>query len=1132
MAFNMKTIVFCLSVFFVLFWGDRVEAQVADSAAVVREVDSLIQISRALTGKKDFDKALEVNVVAEKIALERFGKESAAYGSACFNHGRVLHFKGDFSEVEKWYLEAKAVREKILGKEHSDYTANLNNLAALYRSLGNYEKAEPLYLETIAIQKKILGNEHPDHAASLNNLAILYKSMGNYEKAEPLYLEALAIRKKILGENHPDYARSLYNLAGLYSDMVNYEKAEPLYLETIAIQEKILGKEHPDYAWSLSNLANLYDHKGNYEKAELLYVEALAIKEKILGKNNPDHARTQNNLAVLYTKMGAYEKAELFYLETIAIRKNILGKNHPDYAWSLNNLALMYFDMGNYEKAEPLYLETIAIWEKIPGKENPGYASSLNNLANLYNSIGNFEKAKQLYHEALPIQEKILGKEHPDYVQSLNNLAVLFDRMGNHEKSEQLYIEILVIRKKTLGKAHPDYAQSLNNMAILYWRIGNHEKAELLYLEALSVYEKTFGKEHPIYAQNLNNLANLYLDMGNYEKAEQLFVESLAIWEKVLGDKHPEYAWNQHSLAKFYWTVKKFNLARHFLFNALKLDELLLLNAARHLSEKELTAYIRIFADGGNQLFSFAQMKEEGYTLGYNFTLFHKGFLLNAVSQIAKLSQSNPAIVEKYHLFKSYHHRLAKGNAAPFAERDSANVVNLEEKANNLEKELTRTVASFGEASRQVEWQEVQAALRPEEATIEFVHYEFVNPKPTDSTMYAALVLLPSDTAPHFIPLFEQKQLNTLLSKTQSSAQSVGNLYAAARSGIVLDEIPAYGTELYNLIWKPLDSLLQGVKTIYFSPSGLLHRVNLAAIPVDSTHVLADRYTLRQMSSTRNLVVKTPEPVPAGYTAALFGGIQYNTDSTALSSAALASRGSETPASRSTLEYTADAQRDTAKAWNYLEGTRAEVDSLQRQMQRNGLNVKTFTGLAATEESLKALGRDTVKSPDILHIATHGFFFDDPEKRREQRFGDENVFRWNENPLFRSGLIMAGADHAWQTGRPYANLEDGICTAYEISHLNLSNTKLAVLSACETGLGDIKGSEGVYGLQRAFKMAGVDYLIVSLWKVPDAQTVEFMDAFYRNWLGGETIHEAFAKAQQMMRQKYGVYEWGAWVLIE
>jgi CHAT domain-containing protein len=174
-----------------------------------------------------------------------------------------------------------------------------------------------------------------------------------------------------------------------------------------------------------------------------------------------------------------------------------------------------------------------------------------------------------------------------------------------------------------------------------------------------------------------------------------------------------------------------------------------------------------------------------------------------------------------------------------------------------------------------------------------------------------------------------------------------------------------------------------------------------------------------------------------------------------------------------------------------------------------------------------------VKSPDILHIATHGFFFPDPEQNADNRLGEDNALRWSDNPLLRSGLALASANAAWTGQSAPGRFEDGIATAYEISHINLSNTKLAVLSACQTGLGDIKGSEGVYGLQRAFKMAGVDYLLVSLWQVPDQETAEFMEAFYSAWLGGKTIHQAFAKAQKKMRKKYrDVYKWGAWVLVE
>ncbi|MDV7396359.1 CHAT domain-containing protein, partial [Arthrospira platensis SPKY1] len=145
-------------------------------------------------------------------------------------------------------------------------------------------------------------------------------------------------------------------------------------------------------------------------------------------------------------------------------------------------------------------------------------------------------------------------------------------------------------------------------------------------------------------------------------------------------------------------------------------------------------------------------------------------------------------------------------------------------------------------------------------------------------------------------------------------------------------------------------------------------------------------------------------------------------------------------------------------------------------------------------------------------------------------------FKWSDNPMMRSGLVLAGGNHAWQHGRPlYPGLEDGILTAQDITQMNLRNTELVVLSACETGLGDIQGNEGVYGLQRAFKIAGAQYLIMSLWRVPDEETAEFMEKFYRYWLEGKLpIRNAFREAQREMRRKYEnkPHKWAGFVLVE
>ena len=188
-----------------------------------------------------------------------------------------------------------------------------------------------------------------------------------------------------------------------------------------------------------------------------------------------------------------------------------------------------------------------------------------------------------------------------------------------------------------------------------------------------------------------------------------------------------------------------------------------------------------------------------------------------------------------------------------------------------------------------------------------------------------------------------------------------------------------------------------------------------------------------------------------------------------------------------------------------------------------------YSGSQATEEMFKSLSME--KSPEVLHISTHGFSIPLGDKQNAYKIY-ENSFVQNNNPLFRTGLLFAGAERTWDKNKPVKGIEDGILTAYEVSNMNLSNTKLVVLSACETGLGEVKGSEGVYGLQRAFKMAGVRHIIMSLWSVPDKETGIFMEKFYKNLVKLNDVRKAFTETQKYMRKKYEPYYWAGFVMVE
>ncbi len=990
--------------FIIPFIVANASAQTIDSA-VILQVDSLIRVSRDLVGKNDFSKALEVNAAAEKLALEKLGGESTAFGNCCMAHGSILYYHGEFAAAEPWYLKAKLIRERTVGKEH------------------------------------------PDYANILNNLAVLYKNMGHYEKAEMHYLETIAINEKKLGKGNPDYCWVASNLANLYKRMGRFDIAELLFLESMGIAERTWGKNHPEYATSLSNLSQLYHDRGQLAKAEVMALEAKIIREQTLGKEDPDYAESLNNLANLYADLGQYDKAQSYYLEEQALYGRILGKKHPDYAMCLVNLVMLNLELHQFEKALPLL------------------------------------------EEAITIQETTLGKDHPDYTVSLSLRASLYMEKGLNEKAVLSQQEAMDILERHVGKQHPDYLSKQINLASLLVKMGQYKKAELHLLEAKRIFETGLvNREHVNYLNCLVILSNLYASLGQYEKAEPFIVEQAALSRKLLE------------------------------------------NAKGHLSERELNEYIKLFSQRQDYIKSYIQSSGSARLAGVCFdnSLFYKGILLMAVSQLRHKATADPTTAAKCDLLRANRQRLSAQYTMTVADQDKALVKQLEEKTEEIEKDLARTVAGWG-AGKEVLWQDVQSMLKTGELAVEFVHYRYFSNLQTDSTMYAALVLRAGDAQPQFIPLFEEKELDHLLSTNKErKADYVNDLYSWADRGLV--KLGQEKMSLYELIWAKIEAAgLEGIKTIYFSASGVLHRLNLGAIAIDDETILSDRYNMVSLNSTRQLVIPSTVTTQAN-DAVLAGGINFEVDTLNFiveDEALIVSRSSLSSRSESDTR---------GESWPFLMWTEREVERIQTSLVSKGYIVDTLIGINANEETIKSKCTGVV-SPRILHIATHGFFFPDPQiKTQGIGLGESDpVFKSSDNPMIRSGLILAGGNYAWKNGKQVSSdEEDGILTAYEISQMNLSNTELVVLSACETGLGDIQGNEGVYGLQRAFKIAGAKYLIMSLWQVPDRETMEFMTAFYKNWLEGKlTIPDAFRKTQREMRDRFiNPYSWGAFVLLE
>jgi CHAT domain-containing protein len=570
------------------------------------------------------------------------------------------------------------------------------------------------------------------------------------------------------------------------------------------------------------------------------------------------------------------------------------------------------------------------------------------------------------------------------------------------------------------------------------------------------------------------------------------------------------------------------------------------------LSEKEkeqfLTHNINHYFEIFNSFFLNIQDKKPLVnTVSYNNELIHKGMLLqsNTALRQSVYDSRDDDLIETYNRFIDTHKELSVVYSKPLVERE-VNIDSLENIAEGFEKELVQQAKNLPGIENltgltKTRWQDVQQSLTPDEAAIEFIDFHYYNNGWTDSILYCALVLRKDYTYPCMVFLFEERQLQKYLStqKATNSSSYISKLYSYSSDLPPADTNKPAGNPLYQLAWKPVDSLLTGVNTVYLSLSGLLHKVAFNAIPATDSSYLSDIYDINIVSSTRILAStkKDEADLSADFRASLYGGITYSMDSTDLISMAQLYREPDNDllALRS-VDIPDDGRGLT---WIDLPGTLTEVSDIQKIFQAKQIAASLYTGKYATEESFKYLSRQR-KSPEVLHMATHGFFFQETEsgKRKMDKVDlqrglfEEPAFTFAENPLLRSGILLAGASRIWENMPAIENVEDGTLTAYEVSNMNLSNTRLVVLLACETGLGDVKGSEGVFGLQRAFKMAGVQYLIMSLWQVPDYQTSELMKLFYTNWLTGLNIKEAFAAAQEAMRQKYTPFYWAAFILVE
>lgn len=938
----------------------------------------------------------------------------------------------------------------------------------------------------------------------LNQFHAAFSNLGRYKEAES-YLNAALSASRAAGETNLTISL-LNNLGVLQSSQGDYEAARENIKNAMAESLTVYGAEHPKTASTYNNYASLLYDTGNTQAAIDTIVLALRILEQAQASGNAaDIALYTQNLAVYYNDLGNYIKADSLYSKALDIARKSMGTNHPSFRYYEKNYASLLMNAGNWPAADSIFSNQLDYWEQQPYR-NAEYVNTLKAYADFFERTGQHERGFSYAQRAEDALDETMQQSLTmSYI--LSAQAYCLHSMGQQEKALKRLDAILDLLRELVGDKHPDYASHLSHAGRLLIQLQRHEEAEDYLLEALAIREGIYGVKSKQVAWTLTPLAELYASQNRLEEAQTAIAKSLAI-QKNYGDEHKatyfeallqyaRIAYQQGQVAlgdtlaarvqQFYAGRAKAALG----YMSYGQQTALLENASQQHVFPTLQA-----------LFPTAQLSG----LCYNNALLAKSSALDGGRNLKEqyLQGRDAANSRLYGQYASLQQQIASIYRQPTEYRYGLD--SLERSAETLQKQLIQQSPEYQQylADVSTNWPRIQSALTANEAAVEYIRYRDDLGEQEGGYHYAALVLRPGMAAPAWVYLCQEADLAYWLGDERNAIKARD--YANAMTRGSFGNADEDRKTPYELSWQPLDALLAGVNKVFVSPVGLLHRVAFAALPTEkgSSNRLMDRYELTLLRSTRHVITDTPTlPKGTPATALLIGDVDYG----------------------STAPYQPLAQR--GHPWKNLTHGNSEYTAIRSTLQTRNVNISAFTQATATKAAFLDALKTGNRPPDLIHTIVHGYYGTSANP------GDTTLL--DPNPMRRSGLVMAGAN-------TLPNQQDAIVLAQDISHLDLRGTRLVVLSACETGLGTAAGSEGVFGLQRAFLEAGAAHVIVSLWSVDDASTSSFMALFYQNWLGGQrSIPEAFRQTQEAMRWKIDgggnkreedAYLWAGFILVE
>ena len=1022
---------------------------------------------------------------------------------------KVALFAGRHKNTEAYDNEILKIKKELLGEDAPEYHLTKVQLANYYVDFTDkFNEAKEIYETSYhSIVAPEITKGHVDYLEIQNHLAKFYQETDDYKQASDILDDALLAARVKYDDHDIEYGRELEKIASLQISIGEYDKATENINGAIEIMVDTKTDEALTYlADALITKAKLSSIKGLYDEAEEMIYDSDDFRARGALTTDVAGLNLAEDLGGLYMNIGRYTDAQELLVESLFDKQNQFGLNSRHLNYPLVQNARLNLIKGDYTEAEQQARKANTITTTIFGDQSTKTVPSMLLLADVYTTIGDYEKAEGLLKKAIEIQTNKFGEEHIDVGNSISKLALVYfyeDRPLT--EIQNLFQKAERIIGKKLGSNNPTYADILKNMAIANIAAGNYSLATTYLDQAQSVWSKKIGKRNNINAATTQVLkGDIYYKQKDYTQAEKFYEDAQKQYQRVFSKNHPEYVKVQSKLSKTYFMQARYKDSQNEMEEVLANYKGFIEDYFPALSEREKAKFWNTIK--GDYEFYNTLIISRNRTNRYigelfNNALLTKALLLNSSIKVRQriLNSEDEELISLYTKWVEDKELLtaALSMSAQDLEENKINPASLEASVELLEKSISLKSEIFAESADNdvITWDNVKESLGENEVAIEMVRFRVFDHEFTDSVMYALLYVKGDKRSePEMILLEDGKNLE-------------GRYLKFYRNSIKYKVKDRFSYEMY---WEPIESKVGTVSSLYISPDGVYNQINLEAIPTPDGKYVLDNSNIILVSNTKDLYInkiKSKGTTEKQY-AMMFGNPKFYLST---------KPGNPLPTSGLT--------RSTAQVVSSLPGTQKEIEELDDLLDRQGWETEKYMEDLAAEVQIKK-----VTNPRIFHVATHGFFKEaKKEAKLDQEFNETAAY---DNPLLKTGLLLAGAGDILNQTQFNYNVNNGILTAYEAMNLNLDQTDLVVLSACETGLGEIEAGEGVYGLQRAFLVAGARTIIMSLFKVSDDATQQLMLKFYRKWIETGNKRQAFIDAKKEIRNEYGdpIY-WGPFVMI-